>query len=196
MPLVFRRAVPAVSAALVAIALLAGCTPQPTPTEPAGGPNPSGDPTGEPAPSMTAQPTGTPVSQSCDDLVSAETIYIYNPNFGLIDFTPAEGSVAESAVAYNGVACRWQNQTSGDNIDLSVAHLDEASLTALKNTAFETSELVPTYGDEAYFSVGSNGVGTAQVFDGPYWIVVESPAFFEPGDATEIVDSVIAGLGA
>ena len=28
------------------------------------------------------------------------------------------------------------------------------SLTALKNAAFEDSEMVPTYGDEAYFSVG------------------------------------------
>ena len=56
--------------------------------------------------------------------------------------------------------------------------------------------MVPTYGDEAYFSVGGNGVGTAIVFQGTYWIVLESPAFFEPGDATDLVDSVIAGLGA
>ena len=55
--------------------------------------------------------------------------------------------------------------------------------------------MVPTYGDEAYFSIEGD-VGIAQVFQGPYWIVVESPAFFEPGDATEIVQSIIDGLGA
>ena len=196
MPLVFRRVLTVVSAAFVATALLAGCTPQPTPIDSAEGPNPSGDPTGEPAPTLTAEPTGTPVTQSCDELVSADTIYIYNPNFVPVEFTPREGSAAASAVGYQGVACRWQNGTSGDNIDLSIAQLDENSLTALKNSAFETSELVPTYGDEAYFSVGDNGVGTAEVFQGPYWIVVESPEFFEPGDASEIVQSVLDGLGA
>ena len=38
------------------------------------------------------------------------------------------------------------------------------------------------------------GVGVAQVFQGPYWIVTESKVFFEPGDATEIIQSVIAAL--
>ena len=54
--------------------------------------------------------------------------------------------------------------------------------------------MVPTYGEEAYFSVGDDGIGVAQVFQGPYWIVAASPVFFEPGDATEIVQSVIDAL--
>ena len=70
-----------------------------------------------------------------------------------------------------------------------------ARLSALKIAAFDQSELVPTYGEEAYFTLGGNGVGTAIVFQGPYWIVLESPVFYEPGDATPIVESVIAGLG-
>lgn len=189
-------AVPLVAAAL-GVALLTGCVPDGSPVETDNpGPNPSGDLTGQPAPTLTAQPTGTPVDQACDDLISADTIYSFNPNFTLVTYEPADGSAAASALAYEGVACRWQNGTSGDNIDVSVAHLDEPSLTALKNAAFEDSEMVPTYGEEAYFSVGGNGVGTAIVFQGPYWIVLESPAFLEPGDATAMVDSVIAGLGA
>lgn len=185
-----------VAIAALAVALLAGCTPAPQPTETdLSGPNPGVDPTGEPAPTLTAQPTGTPVTQSCDDLVSPDTIYAYNPNFGLLsDYEPRAGSAGESALKYSGVACRWQNQTSGENIDVSVAQLDDATLTALKNSAFEDSAMVPTYGEEAYFTV-TDGVGIAQVFQGEYWIIAESPTFFEPGDATEIVDSVIAALG-
>jgi hypothetical protein len=180
----------------VAVALLAGCTPEPRdPTDPTG-PNPSGDPSGAPAPTLTAQPQGTPIDIDCDELVSPDTIYAFNPNFVLLDgFEPTDDSVAATALAYSGVACRWQNQTSGDNIDLSVAQLDEDSLTALKNVAFEDSEMVPTYGEEAYFGINGQ-VGIAQVFQGPYWIVVESSAFLEPGDATEIVESAIAGLSA
>jgi hypothetical protein len=190
-------AVPLVAAAL-GVALLTGCVPETTADEPDNpGPNPSGDLTGQPAPTLSAEPTGTPVEQDCDDLIPSDTIYAFNPNFTLLtSYEPASGSAGASALAYDGLACRWQNGTSGDNIDVSVAQLDEASLTALKNAAFADSEMVPTYGDEAYFSVAGNGVGTAIVFQGRFWIVLESPAFFEPGDATDLVDSVIAGLGA
>lgn len=195
MPLVSRRAASTLAVVVIAAGLLVGCVPEPTETN-VPDPNPSGEPTGEPAPSLTATPTGTPIDRACEELVSADTLYTYNPNFTAINYTPREGSAADGALEYQGVACRWQNQTGGWNIDVSVAQLDENTLTALKNSAFEESEMVPTYGDEAYFSVGDNGVGTAIVFVGPYWIVAESPVFLEPGDAIEIVESVITGLGA
>jgi hypothetical protein len=187
-------AAPPLAVAAIALVLLAGCVP----TDPGG--DPSATPTGpvetaSPTPEPTDQPVGTPIDATCDELVTPDTLYIYNPNFGPVDdYVPDPSSPAATALSYEGVACRWQNQTDGQNIDLSVAQLDEDSLTALKNTAFETSEMVPTYGEEAYFSVEQN-VGVAQVFQGPYWIVVQSPVFFEPGDATELVQSVIAALG-
>jgi hypothetical protein len=189
-----RRVVPHATVALLALAVLAGCTP--TEPAPSAEPTETSSPTAEPTPEPTTQPVSTPISATCDQLVSPDTIYVYNPNFGPIDdFTPREGSAAASALAYEGVACRWQNQTNGQNIDVSVAQLDDDTLTALKNAAFEDDEMVPTYGEEAYF--GKDGdIGRAQVFQGPYWIVAESIVFFEPGDATEIVESVIAGLGA
>lgn len=189
-----RVAMPA--AVLIGLALLAGCTPVDEPEPELTGPNPGSQPTGAPAPSITAHPVSTPVEATCNELVSADTVYQFNPNFvGIHDFTPQSGSIAASAVAYEGVACRWQNETNGQNIDVSVAQLDDETLTALKNAAFTESQMVPTYGTEAYFLV-DGGVGTAQVFQGPFWIVAESPAFFEPGDATEFVESVIATLSA
>jgi hypothetical protein len=191
----FRDALTPVAVAVLALAALAGCTPADDP-----GPEPPSSPTESAAPQPTTEPTdqpvGTPVEATCPQLVSPDTLYVYNPNFGPIDdFAPAAGSAAASALEYRGVACRWQNQTSGQNIDVSVAQLDDETLTALKNAAFADSEMVPTYGEEAYFSV-EGSIGTAQVFQGPYWVVAESGVFFEPGDATEIVQSVLAGLGA
>lgn len=195
MPIAVRHVVTPVAVAALAIALLSGCTPQGGETGPSAIPDTSATPTAEPSTEPTDQPVGVRVGATCDDLVSADTLYVYNPNFGRIEnFTPQEGSAAASALTYQGVACRWQNQTSGDTIDVSVAQLDDDTLNSLKNAAFEDSEMVPTYGEEAYFVVKST-VGTAQVFQGPYWIVAESPAFFEPGDATELIQSVIAALG-
>jgi hypothetical protein len=194
MSAVLRRTVPPVAIVALAVALLSGCTPDGG-GDPTTQPTETGAATPEPTPTSSAQPVGTPVDIPCDQLVTADTLYVYNPNFGSInDFTPRVGSAAASALTYQGVACRWQNQTSGENIDVSVAQLDDASLTALKNAAFTDSQMVPTYGEEAYFTVGDDGVGQAQVFQGAYWVVVESTAFFEPGDATEIVNSVLAAL--
>lgn len=190
-----RVVLPFAAVAALALAVLAGCTPVDD-DGPTTAPTTEPGETPTPTPAPTDQPIGTPVDATCDQLVSADTLYIYNPNFGPIDdFTPPSGSPAASALNYDGVACRWQNQTNGQNIDVSVAQLDEETLTSLKNAAFEESEMIPTYGEEAYFAI-EDGVGVARVFQGPYWIVAESPAFFEPGDATEIVQSVIAALGA
>ena len=55
--------------------------------------------------------------------------------------------------------------------------------------------MVPTYGEEAYFEV-ENGVGTAIVFQGEYWLVIASESFAEPGEPTEIIDSALAALTA
>jgi len=194
MPVAVRHVVTPIAVAALAIALLSGCTPEEGQGNPSGEPSASGTPSVDPSPEPTDEPVGVPVGATCDELVTAETLYAYNPNFGRVnDFTPEDGTAAASALTYQGVACRWQNQTSGDTIDLSVAQLDENALTALKNAAFEDSQMVPTYGEEAYFIVES-AVGTAQVFQGPFWIVAESAAFFEPGDATELIQSVLDAL--
>lgn len=191
-----RSPLPSVVAVALALAVVAGCTP--TDEGPGDDPStpPSAEPTSEPTVAPTDQPTSAPIEQTCNELVPAETLYAFSPNVAPVDdFSPSAGTFAASAVEYDGVACRFQNQSNGQNIDVSVAQLDEETLTALKNAAFEDSQMVPTYGEEAYFVV-ADGTGTAQVFQGPYWIVAESVMFFEPGDATEIVRSVIDGLGA
>ena len=190
-----RRSLVTLAVASLALAALAGCVLQ-TGGDPTTAPTTGASETPEPTTAPTDQPTGTPIGKTCDQLVSPDTIYLLNPNFSALDtFQPTSGTPAASALQYGGVACRWTNDTNGQNIDVSVAQLDDDSLTALKNTAYADSEMVPTYGDEAYFTVGGDGVGVAQVFQGSYWIVAASPVFFEPGDATEIIESVIQALG-
>jgi hypothetical protein len=185
------------SAALgaLALALLSGCVPTATPSasqSATGTPSASASPTATAAPAPSASPT--PITVGCDTLVSADTMYAYNPNFGLLtSWTPAAGSAAATAESESGIACRWSNQTSGDTIDISVAHLDAASIESLKNDAVSQGTLVPTYGDEAYFSTAS-GVGTAVVFQGNYWLVATSTDFAEPGDPADLIDAALGAL--
>jgi hypothetical protein len=191
-----RRLVVPLAVSALALAALSGCVPAPTPT-PSGTPNvtPSDTPSASPTPSPTATVVSTPITIDCNTLITPDDVYAFNPNFGLINvWTPKAGSAAATAKAERGIACRWQNQTSGDTMDFSVAHLDPATIDSLKNAAVEKSTMVPTYGDEAYFSV-SGGVGTAIVFQGDFWLVATSVDFLEPGDPADLIDAALGALG-
>lgn len=193
MPL--RRAVVPLAVSALALALLSGCVPTPSPTA---SDTASATPTDSPSASATPTPTpstvSTPITIGCNTLITPDDIYAFNPNFGLItSWTPKAGSAAATAKSEQGIACRWQNQTSGDTIDISVAHLDAASIEALKNAAVEKSTMVPTYGDEAYFST-SGGVGTAIVFQGDFWLVATSVDFLEPGDPADLITAALGAL--
>ena len=192
MPGTVRLLAPLALGAL-ALALLSGCVPTATPSASGtASTTPSASASASSAPTPTATPT--PVTVGCDTLVSADTIYAYNPNFGLLtSWTPAAGSAAATARSESGIACRWSNQTSGDTVDISVAHLDAASIENLKNDAVSQGTLVPTYGDEAYFGT-SGGVGTAVVFQGDYWLVATSVDFAEPGDPADLIDAALGAL--
>ena len=182
---------PAIAAILVAV--LTGCAERGT-AEPTATPSetPSSEPT--PEPTEPSEQPATPIDVPCDTLVTADTMYTFNPNFSLAeDWEPDAGTDGAAAVEQSGVACRWLNESSDIHIDLSVASLSHEQLEQLKNDAVTVHTMVPTYGEEAYFSVVDE-VGTAIVFDRSYWIVMSSAYFFEPGDATELVNSVLDAL--
>jgi hypothetical protein len=200
MPETVRLLAPVALGAL-ALALLSGCTPTSSPSASASAgtsssPSASASASVGVTASATPKPTAsaTPITIACGTLVSADTMYAFNPNFGLLtSWTPTVGSAAATAKSESGIACRWSNQTSGDTIDISVAHLDAASIENLKNEAVSQAKLVPTYGDEAYFST-SGGIGTAEVFQGNYWLVAASVDFAEPGDPADLIDAALGAL--
>jgi hypothetical protein len=194
-PRVVSRAIVPLAISALALAALSGCVPTPTPT-PTGTPTagPSDSPSASPTPTPTASAVSTPITIGCNSLITPDDMYAFNPNFGLINsWTPKTGSPAATAKSQQGIACRWQNQTSSDTIDVSVSHLDARSIESLKNDAVEKSTMVPTYGDEAYFSV-SGGVGTATVFQGNYWLVASSVEFAEPGDPADLITAALSAL--
>jgi hypothetical protein len=166
---------------------------------PSASPSPSSSSTSSPAPTGTAAPVpqSAPIDVACDELVTPQAIYDYNPNFGLDKgFTPASGSFAGEIEAAGGLVCSWLNQTSGDSITVAVAQLPDEALTTLKSGFVTTSTAVPAYGAppvEGYFQV-AGASGEAQVFSGPYWVNAVSASFYEPGDAQPIVAAALAAL--
>jgi hypothetical protein len=148
----------------------------------------------DPGPSSSPTPGADVLEISCADLVDPDAVYAFNPNLALLGgWTPDAGTAAADAVAAGGVACRWVFESGGGTMDLSVARLSDDDILQLKNESFSSSEMVPTYGDEAYFEVEA-GIGTAIVFQGRFWMVVTSDAFAEPGEPTEIIESALAAV--
>lgn len=191
-PAPIRHAIPALTALAVA-GLLAGCVGGTPASGPSGSPAPTSEPTATPTPTPTPG-TARPIDLACSDLVDAAAVAAWDPRFVLLgDWSPDAGTPAADALDAGGVACRWLIAATGDVLDVSVAELPADEIHALKNEAFAASTMVPTYGDEAYFAA-EDGVGTAIVFQGEYWLVASSSTFAEPGEPTDIIDSALASL--
>jgi len=185
-----------VSVAAAALLALTACVEAPNAPQLTG--TPTSTPTASAAPTTAPEldADALPLDLACDELVDLDAVYQFNPNLALLGpYSPADGSPAAAALAAGGVACRWVLESGGAGMDLSVARLPEDRIRELKNEAFTTSEMVPTYGDEAYFEV-EGGFGTAIVFERDIWLVITSEMFAEPGEPTGIVESALASAAA
>jgi hypothetical protein len=132
---------------------------------------------------------GTTIGVSCNALLTPQVIYNFNQNYSLQSgFTPKSGTDASKALGYKGLACSWINQTSSDLIIVSVAH--PSDLTSLKANA-SSGTAVSGLGNVAYFTT-SAGVGELQIFNGPFWITLNSVAFGAADDARELASAAIS----
>ncbi|GAA1748716.1 iron ABC transporter ATP-binding protein [Agromyces humatus] len=193
---------PAFGPVLVAAAsvlLLAGCSgAMPGATDPAA--PPASEP---PAATATApaEPAEEPVpfEVACDALLSADDVYAFNPNYGADPgFEPSADGIV-GIVDEGGTACGLLNQTNGAVIEFGAATPPPGALETRRGDAALSSHVVPTYGTppdlEGYFSRAGD-VGEAQVFTGPYWVVIDSTELIEPGDAQALVAALVANLPA
>ena len=187
-------------AAAASALLLSACAPGST--DPAASTPPAAS--GSPAPATpgatdTPEPTEEPVpfEIDCDAVLTPQDVYDFNPNFGSDPGYEAAADGVVGVVEESGTACGWLNQTSGEVIEVGVATPPPGALEARMNAAAMGSTPVPTYGTppevEGYFAQ-AGGTGEAQVFSGPYWIVFDSVALFEPGDAQQLVAAVLRNL--
>jgi hypothetical protein len=194
------RAGGAIAAVLIGTLALSGCVGDSA--KPAASSSPSATKAGggaaaTPTPTPTPTDPPTPVTLTCDQVVTPDQIYAFNPNYGAApDYSPKADSLEKQAADWQGVTCGWSNQTSNDLIEVAVAQPPASAMEGLKNAAVTTSQPVPTYGVppevEGYFKPGT--AGEVQIFRGAYWIIATSPAFFEPGDAAPLMQNVLDNL--
>jgi hypothetical protein len=197
-----RRARPILAGAMalgVTIAI-AGCTSSPvgaTATRAPGHPA-----VATPSPTVTTPPPtphvsgATPIHLDCATLVKTSTIRVLAPGYARIKgYTANRDSPVTRLATLGGTVCGWQDASTGHWVQVAVAHPSAADQLALKNDLVERSNSVPTYGEEAYFQI-VGGVGEADDFHGPYWIVARSQDLYEPGDAAGIVTAVHKALDA
>ena len=191
------RSFPAALAVAAVLALgLSGCVPQaaPEPTSSA-----TRQPTETPAPAVTEEPAegfeSTPVTVDCNQLVTPQVVYDYNPNYGhQPDFSPPAGTDVATIAANQGTVCNWVNQTSGETFVVAVAQLAPGDLASIQEGLTARSKPASGFGDAAYFTA-SGGLGIAEVFAGGYWVVATSPAFYEIAEAAPILNAALAALG-
>lgn len=192
----------ALAAAGLTVLALTGCVPDTVSPTPSAiptqmGPSaPTSSPTSSPTGGATTAPPeagGTPVSVTCDHLVSPDEMYDFNPNYGTAPGY-APGELASVLVADGGVACGWANQTSGDAVEIAVASPDPATLDRQKGEALAGGSSVGGFSGEAFFHRDGE-VGEVQVFTGTHWVVARSVAFVEAGDAVALTNAALASLG-
>jgi hypothetical protein len=190
----------ATTAAGLIVAALAGCSSTPTSSASPGRPAGASDaPSAGPTPTPTPTDPPTPVGLTCDQVLTADQLYAFNPNYGVDPgYAPKDGTLEKKIADWQGVSCAWKNQTSGQVVQIAVAKPPTSQLEGLKNAAITASKPVPTYGVppqvEGYFEPGTSG--QVQIFRGSYWVVAESGAFFEPGDAAPLMQSVLGNIPA
>jgi len=135
------------------------------------------------------------VTLSCDQLISRQAMYDFNPNFGeQAGFTPKAGTPAATAQANKGLVCGWMNQTSRETVEVSAANLPPAQIAAMKAKLNASSTPVSAFATPGYFTV-SGGIGQAETFDGTFWVTARSAFFSEPGDAAQLIDTAVKSLG-
>jgi hypothetical protein len=137
---------------------------------------------------------GAVVNLGCDDLVTRQQIYDFNPNFVNIPWLPTAGTSAAQAIQWNGLACRWINETSSDPIDVTaVSVVDRGTMVQLRAAAAAAGTPVANLGDVAYFQT-IGGDGELQIFEGNYWVTLRSPWFEIASDANPLPLNVLANL--
>ncbi len=176
--------------------VLAGCLqqgglPEPTSSLSPTIPSPTFAPSASPSATTAPVEQPTAVSIACSSVVDAQTMYDFNPNFGLLSsFDPASNTLAARAVQDKGTVCRWMNQTSRITIDIAISNPGPTALAAAQDAA-KAGSAINGVGDAAYFSV-SGGIGTLQAFTGQFWVSAASPAFSSSADATTIMKSAVS----
>jgi hypothetical protein len=141
--------------------------------------------------------SGLPLNKSCDELMSAQSLYDFNPNFSF----DASGKTLETNSSseisnLGGIDCVYLNLTSQQTIQLGVAHISEDGLKTLGSEREKIPGVKFEKTPEGYltFFYTESGVGVLDVTVGQYLISLASSGFEKASDASEFLTPIVKGL--
>lgn len=173
--------------------LVACSSPAPEPTQ-TSAPSTSSSPSA----SASSEPTGDsePYAQDCANLMPDSVMYNWNPNFSLNNSaTPAAGSSADIVTELQGTTCNFVNQSSGNSLTISVAHLTPSGVSVLQD---QISGSLPSIGTEdqgtAYFGTIA-GSGVFEMFaTNNFWITIAGPDIASADDIAALKQQILQYL--
>lgn len=146
----------------------------------------------EPPAPLDSALVGIPVDLTCEQLLSPQAIYDYNPNVGTDpDYTPS--ALAQQALQYGGVACGWINQSSSVKVEVAIAQFDTSSLNSVRDAAASKTGAVSLEDVAGTLRTTAAG-GVAEAFIGGYWIIIESAGITVIEDVNELLMPVAESL--
>lgn len=182
---------------------LASCAAQ-TAVEPSSTQSPTGKRIITPTPVASGAPLveqdeirGENLSLSCDDLLTVEELYTYNPNFALDrELAPIFSSTAKEFEGYKGITCSYLNLSSGNIIQISVAKLDPPSSLKVQDkllSSNNSAEQDPANETTTLFSMNGD-TGNLTLLRNSYFISVHSNQFAQQEEAMKFVTPILAKL--
>lgn len=143
-----------------------------------------------------SQLVGVKIETKCEDVISLQELYDFNPNFALDQSSPAlSQEIANNFDSLKGLTCVYKNLTSGELIQLSLAKISDGSVPYLKQLLSESGQSAgSTSGSEASSFTSQDGMGTSQIILRNYWISVSSQSFLSSTDAEQFVAPLLNRL--
>lgn len=137
-----------------------------------------------------------PVGIDCNDIITTDELYGFNPNFAISTEKAAGGHEPSEPIKEGGVSCEYTNLSGGGKIYLSISRFDSKSKDqVISDLQSSSTELDKEYGsqDLTFFKVQS-GVGIAQVIHGNFVVTSESEFFGNYFDAGDFLNIALAKL--
>lgn len=187
----------------VTSSLLAGCATsslkEPTQNQTVEGRLPVTPSAATPAPSGSESESlhGVPVGHTCQNLISLQALYDFNPNFSLTTSQkPIQPTVSAPYERLAGITCLYMNQTSGEVIQLSIAKITEDAL-QIPGTAFATAGRPVSTLSNIHIKVffeENNGNFIFRLVNGNYLLAVSSALLSSAEDNFKFISPALKNI--
>ena len=157
-------------------------------------------------PNAVSETTSVPSSEplhgvtpgvKCQDLISRQALYEFNPNFSLVTGqSPVQPAVSSPYEKLGGITCNYMNQTSGEVIQISLAKITESAVDIPSSSFAKGGSPVSSLstGETKSFFSQSNGNYVFRVVRGSYILVTTSTLLSTPEDNYKFISPALTKL--